>query len=229
MCKFEAPRNADVKRVLEKICEPNKSIPLASLCDTTSGFGGKSKEMSHTQLNRHQIKVIKGASIEPYKIKSFLWFDFCRENITGRTTDKTKLGAKPKVLLRKTGSSLIATYDETGVFPEQSLYFLFDFNNKADALIILAVMNSKIMNFYYNEVAITNKESIAQLKKTDLDKFPIPSALSKAQRERITKFVKHLLNKPSDRAARNAIDAILFEYYFLNEADKLAILGHESA
>jgi type I restriction-modification system DNA methylase subunit len=229
MCKFEAPRNAYVRSALEKICDPNKSVPLATLCDTTSGFGGKSKEMSDRQLNRRQIKVIKGASIEPYKVKSFLWFDFCRENITGRTTDTAKLGAKPKVLLRKTGDCLIAAYDETGIFPEQSLYFMFDFKSKDDVFIILAAMNSKVMNFYYNEVAITNKESIAQLKKTDLDKFPIPSMLTKPQREQLTKLVKCLLKNPSDRAARNEIDLIFFDYYSFANGGARAISEYEAA
>ena len=101
------------------------------------------------------------------------FFDFTKENITGRTTDKNKLGAKEKVLLRKTGFPIISTYDLSGVFPEQSLYFIFNNKTKNSLKYFTALINSDVFQFVYINKLVTNKDSTPQLKKTDLDKFPV--------------------------------------------------------
>ncbi|HYG58451.1 MAG TPA: N-6 DNA methylase, partial [Symbiobacteriaceae bacterium] len=100
--------------------------PLGDLCNTTSGFGGKSRLISPEQGSPAQIPVLKGESIGRYRTGRSFWFEFARENLTGRTLDPAKLGAVPKVLLRKTGDRIVATYDESGLYPEQSLYFLYN-------------------------------------------------------------------------------------------------------
>ena len=62
------------------------------------------------------------------------------KNITGRTTDPAKLGAVPKILIRKTGDKLLATYDDSGIFPEQSLHFLFNRRTDADPKYIFGLL-----------------------------------------------------------------------------------------
>lgn len=76
-------------------------------------------------------------------------------------------------MLRKTGSPIIATYDESGIYPEQSLYFIF--NNKTDNSLkyFTALINSNLFQFVYINKLVTNKDSTPQLKKIDLDKFPV--------------------------------------------------------
>lgn len=92
--------------------------------------------------------------------------------MTGRTTDIEKLGCPSKVLLRKTGKSIIAAYDDSGRYPEQSLYFTFG-EMSEDPFYILGLLNSRLMNFLYFHTAITNRDSIAQVKKVDLDALPV--------------------------------------------------------
>jgi hypothetical protein len=59
------------------------------------------------------------------------------------------------------------------VFREQSLYFLFDFDRSLSPLYLLGVLNSRLMDWYYKTACLTNKESIAQVKKVQLDQLPI--------------------------------------------------------
>jgi type I restriction-modification system DNA methylase subunit len=207
------------KGLVEKIVSESKSLRVENLCKTTSGFGGKSSQITQSQKTKKQIKVIKGASITNYKIIQNLWFDFCRANITGRTTDPKKLGAKPKVLLRKTGIDIIAAYDNTGIYPEQSLYFLYEFDESVDPLMVLGFFNSKVLNFYYQEVAVTNKNSVPQLKKTDLDMFPIPIGLSCEDHERIVELVKEQRRKGFKENLQAEIDEIFFSYYGLTQEE----------
>jgi hypothetical protein len=95
------------------------------------------------------------------------------QNITGRTTDVRKLGVREKLLIRKTGDHIVTTYDDSGVFPEQSLYFLYANRSDMSFKCLLGVLNSRLLNAYYRAKCLTNKKSIAQVKKVDLDQLPI--------------------------------------------------------
>ncbi len=160
-------------KVLNKIFANKKCKPLGEIAETTSGFGGKSTEITDTRKNQKQIEVIRGRSIQKYSSVTPYFFDFKKENITGRTTDRNKLGVKEKVLLRKTGFPIISSYDETGIYPEQSLYFIFNNQTNNSLKYFTALINSNLFQFVYINKLVTNKDSTPQLKKVDLDKFPI--------------------------------------------------------
>ena len=163
---FEYFEGTELRHLASRIIAVPAIRPLRTICKTTSGFGGKSELLSSVQITPSQIETFKGDSIGRYSLRSSYWFDFKQENITGRTTDKTKLGAIPKILLRKTGTKIVATYDDSGTFPEQSLYFLFANESGLDFKYILGLLNSRFMSLYYQTKTLTNKKSIAQSKKS---------------------------------------------------------------
>jgi len=161
---------------------------------TTSGCGAKSHFISDEKTNERQIQILKGESINKYVTLKKLWFNFEKRNLSGRTTNQEILGKKYKVLLRKTGIDLIAAFDDSGIFPEQSLYFIYtdEDKNKEDLIFLTGLLNSTLMNVYYRNFAITNRDATPQLKKVDLDKFPIiiPSEQIKTQ---INSIVSNLM------------------------------------
>src|SRR5690606_33702927 len=108
-CVFKSYESKAIMALVFKI--KNDSIELKTICSVTSGFGGKSELISSVKLNNRQIEILKGSSIDKYLRKEKLYFEFIDKNITGRTRDENKLSIKEKLLLRKTGSKLIATYD----------------------------------------------------------------------------------------------------------------------
>ena len=171
---------------------------LGNLCETTSGFGGKSNLITQKRISSSQIETIKGDSIGRYTLKKNYWFEFKKQNITGRTTNIAKLGAKPKLLLRKTGDRILATFDDSGIFPEQSLYFLFNHRSNLNFKYLLGILNSALVNFYFLNRLVTNKKSIAQLKKTHLDEIPIATInfsdpADKACHGQMVDFVEQML------------------------------------
>ena len=167
---FKPFENKLTKDLLTKLLF-NKT--LKDYFKSTSGFGGKSKLITENKISDNQIKILKGRSIDRYVIKKSLFFHFNDDNVTGRTRDKEKLGKKIKILIRKTGNTIIATFDNSGIFPEQSLYFIYDFKNEEEAKSILALFNSKLYSWIYIKCFVTNLDSTPQLKNVDLYKFPI--------------------------------------------------------
>jgi len=237
-CTFQYFTSPLTKQLIVQM-DNNPSVrTLDQLCDTTSGFGGKSQLIRTERRSQTQIEVLKGESIKRFAVTHSFWFDFNRENITGRTTDRQKLAASPKILLRKTGDSLIATIDETGRFPEQSLYFLFNFRPGVEPRYILGLLNSRLLNYYFQKQCLTNPESIAQVKKIDLDAMPIliPTRTSEADsrdHDEITHAVDVLLSHGTDpeinpeRLAlyERAIDDAAYRLYQLTDEQIQAVEG----
>ncbi|MDR3197700.1 MAG: N-6 DNA methylase [Planctomycetaceae bacterium] len=171
--RFSYEVNNNISSVLHKIFANPKCRPLGSIAETTSGVGAKSSAITKIQQNKNQIAIVRGRSISKYSQITPFFFEFKKENVTGRTVDRKKLGITNKVLLRKTGYPLFATYDESGIYPEQSLYFIFDLRNDHSLKYITALFNSKLFQFIYINRLVTNKNSTPQLKKIDLDQFPV--------------------------------------------------------
>jgi len=204
-CRFVYESSVKASKTLNKIYTNKKCKPLGEISETTSGFGGKSTEIFESRKKQNQIEVIRGRSIQKYSSVIPYYFEFIKANITGRTTDKSKLGVKEKVLLRKTGYPIIATYDESGIFPEQSLYFIFNNKTSNSLKYYTALINSKLFQFVYINSLVTNKDSTPQLKKVDLDKFPVivcdlKNKDEKLKHDEIVKLVDQLLKLNKEKS-----------------------------
>ena len=94
-------------------------------------------------------------------------------------------------MLRKTGSDIIASFDDSGIYPEQSLYFIYGVDKKK-LHFLLALLNSRLINTYYKNFAITNRSSTPQLKNIHLNKFPVIEG-SFTQRKIITNLSEKMV------------------------------------
>jgi hypothetical protein len=153
----------------------------------------------------------------------------------GGTQDFNKLSIKEKVFIRKTGSSIISVYDDTGIIPEQSLYFIYsDENNPDDLLVLSSILNSKIIDCYFKNFGITNRDSTPQLKKTDLDKFPIifpkENTLLKLTKEIYYLMKKdqrdNLINKEIEKL-NFQINKVIVSLYGLNKDEEYLLIDQK--
>jgi SAM-dependent methyltransferase len=209
--EFTRPQDPMIGLLIEKMESAGGPL-LGDICDCASGFGGRSSLNHETRTSDSQIPILRGRSINRYAVERTYWFDFRKENLTGRTVDRRKLGASPKILIRKTGDRLIATYDESGMYPEQSLYFLYNNQSRLDFRFVLGVLNSKLMSLYYQAKCLTNAQTIAHVKKVDLERIPMPGA-SKAQHDRMVRLVEKRL--AGDQSVEQEIDSLVYELYGL--------------
>nr|WP_307906420.1 TaqI-like C-terminal specificity domain-containing protein [Clostridium botulinum] len=116
----------------------------------------------------------------------------------GGTKDLKKLKYRGKILVRKTGNEIIAAYDAEGIIIEQSLYGIINLKESFSYKYILGILNSQLINWYYKNYLVTNKESTPQLKKYRLNKIPIKNCNRNVQGEieiLVDKVVRTLKNK----------------------------------
>jgi len=247
---FEYFEDQRTMEFIQSVASSGRIKILERICDSTSGYGGKSHLIHTARQNNREIPTLKGDSIGRYQLRKRYWFDFRRENITGRTTDASKLGVVPKILIRKTGDRIIATADDSGIFPEQSLYFLFNNRSGLNLHYLLGLLNSRLLTSYYRAKCITNKKSIAQVKKIDLDQLPIRTIdftdrADKARHDRMVELVEQMLALHKQLAtAKTAhaktnlqrqidatdaqIDKLVYELYGLTE-DEIKIVEEAGA
>ena len=82
---------------------------------------------------------------------------------------------RDKILIRKTGNSIVATLDKDKYYYEQSLFsFGLNNDNKSNLETILGILNSKVADFLLKQNAFSKKDTFPQIRLHWLKEFPIP-------------------------------------------------------
>ncbi len=227
-CEFRRPEDPHIERIVRQM--ESAPLRLRDICEITSGFGGRSDLITETRASDAQIPIVRGSGIERYAVRKTCWFDFRPENLTGRTSRRDRLGASPKILIRKTGTSLIATYDDSGAYPEQSLYFLFNNRTDLDWRFILGILNSRLMGVYYRARCLTNPRTIAHAKLADLERLPFPAPVGGVSRRRYgidnhDRLVLLVQQAMDGEPPQDEIDSLACELFGVQMQDLRAIIG----
>ncbi len=231
----------ELLHIPEQVAELFEPVFLSPNCHfleeyflTGVGFIARAGTIHTTRESPSEIKIVKGEDITPFQIIKAHWFDFLKENLVGGTQDQKKLNHAPKLLLRKTGESLICCYDSLGIKPEQSLYFLYPRNNDQElCFFLLGVLSSTVIDCYYRYYSTTNRESMPQLKKMDLDRFPLILRSKFISEIARWAFFRHSLESILEVEegmkdfVNRVLDTLMFQNYFIPQDKQLLnILNH---
>ncbi|MGB0431454.1 MAG: TaqI-like C-terminal specificity domain-containing protein, partial [Bacteroidia bacterium] len=130
-----------------------------------------------------------------------------------------------KIVIRQTGSSLIATLDNNQFIVRDNLYTITSKSEDYSEYLILAALNSKLLNWYYQNI-INNEigEALAQVKRGHLAQLPVAKINSFLVNEIIenTKLVLSELEVNSKRNVQeklDKIDQLVYQLYGLTEEE----------
>jgi hypothetical protein len=149
-------------------------IALEELGDFYQGVctGNNKKWITVDSRNPLSVMVLRGKDIHRYSTNwngEFLIFD--KEKMWSNTNEDL-LEAKPKILLRQTSDSIVASVDYEGLYLIDSLY-LFRPETNWDIGYLLAVLNSSLMNMLYRFYSPEENRTFAQVKVVNLKPLPI--------------------------------------------------------
>ncbi|MEM1724846.1 MAG: TaqI-like C-terminal specificity domain-containing protein, partial [Thermoplasmata archaeon] len=223
------------KHFVEKIEKNN--ITLSSVVSFASGLigkEGKSKIISKKKLGENWLPgLVSGDEINKYLINyagNFILFDI----------KKLKSGFKeanyfePKLFLRQTGDSLIAAYDTHNLLCLNNLHVVNLKDKKYDLRYILALLNSKLLNYYYRVISLEFGRTLAQIDIDTVELLPIPplSPQNEPIVEELVSLVsqilshtqsKNYLSDPQKQAEvkelEKEIDRLVYKLYGLTEAE----------
>jgi hypothetical protein len=130
-----------------------------------------------------------------------------------------------KIVIRQTGSSLIATIDDRQFVVRDNLYTIISTNKEYSEHLILACLNSKLLNWYYQNI-VNNEvgEALAQVKRGHLEILPMPK-YNKTVFAAVERLIQQILDrKKADNSAdtadlENQIDQLGYQLYELTEEE----------
>lgn len=130
-----------------------KSINLGEIYHGFNGINPgniRDKVVVDNKIDNKYKKVIDGKHIKRYSIKwggDWILYD---KKILERSRDESIFLKNPKIMLQKIGVSLVAGLDSKQLYALINTTILLNKNSKYDPRFILALLNSKLINYYYN-------------------------------------------------------------------------------
>lgn len=236
------------KKLILKLDE--KSVQLGKLLSVYNGIATfKNKAgIQDKKINEFSKPLIMGKDIERY---NFTWsgkyIQYVREELQ-RPRDENIFLSKEKLIMQRIGGILITAYDENQFYTFNSVNNLIpNPNNEYDLKYFLAILNSKLLRFYYISKFTNNSNLTVNISKTFLDELPIKmidmdNEIQKNIYERIinnSKFIVDSLraistsSTPQEKqnlqrqidAADKQIDKLVYELYGLTEEEIKIVEG----
>jgi adenine-specific DNA-methyltransferase len=136
--------------------------------------------------------------------------------------------AKEKVVVRQTGDCIIATLDEKQFVCMKNMHVINTMDTDYNLKYILALLNSKVLDFYYQFLNPEKGEALAEVKKENVAKLPIKPLSLALQQPFIAKVeaiisLKAIGENTAD--LENEIDAMVYALYDLTAAEVAVVEG----
>ncbi len=138
--------------------------------------------------------------------------------------------APEKIVIRQTGDSLIATLDRKQFVCMNNMHTIVQRDGNYDLRFILGLLNSRLLNYYFQWLNPEKGEALAEVKKEHVEKLAIKRA-SENQRERVVALVTRILAaKAADPSADTStvereIDEIVYRLYGLTKEEIAIVEG----
>lgn len=185
---------------------------------------GKSKLKESTG-----IPCLIGSDIQRYETKFQNTFIESEENEYLRLIEI--FSKDDIILLRRVSKDLVATIPNQKFAFNKNLYGLYLFDKEYSLNFLLALLNSKALNFYYKNRFSTKKEDVFPEIQTYLfEQLPIPQ-ISKEEQRPFEEFVEQILTKKergeNTDAEERRIDEMVYSLYHLTPDEINHIEGKE--
>lgn len=150
--------------------------------------------------------------------------------------------AKEKILFRRVGDRLIATYDDNQFYALNTLVIItLDEKIEISIKYVLGLLNSALLNYYYKTYLKSNKKVFSEIQARQISQLPVCSinfnkSVDKARHDRVVLLVERILElhkkmpavktdhektriKRQIEATDKEIDGLVYKLYDLTEAE----------
>lgn len=176
---------------------------------------GIKKFLFDKKYDDNHKKYLQGKHIKNYEIKdNHIYINFLKDELHSNN-DESVYQQKEKILVRKTGNKLIAVLDKNQFFTDQSIYNLYPKEKEVNLNHITALLNSKLLDFFFNKKMITNADVFPYIKGIHLKRLPIKLD-NKFIVSKISKLVDEIIEDQSILNKNiSLIDNLIYKLYDL--------------
>ena len=172
----------------------SNSNPLKDFLEIKNGMKVRKELFGNKKIDSRYKKFLQGGDVKPYSVEySNKWVCYDKKLETKYSNqafrDEEIFLAKSKILVRQVlgKKRIYASLDTTSYYCDQSLYLLLPKNNSLDLKILLGILNSKLMFYFFGKTSSDRKETFPKIKGVQVGEFPI-------SKNKIDKkeFIKHI-------------------------------------
>lgn len=186
-------------------------------------YSGQKREdiFANSQLDDSYKKILDGRDILKWKInwqekKENRYIKYSKD--LHRARDERLFLAKEKLVMPRRATQIVCSYDDKQFYLLNTAYILLLKNDEYELKYIQAILNSKLIDFYYKNVY-----SGWQITIPALDCLPIKKENINEQKK-LSLLVDRIKEKNESgaelTATENEIDEIIYDLYGLNEQEK---------
>lgn len=217
----------DKLSIIDKI-QNAKHVLFGEIVDVTRGIEcGKSDDC--ITLTPNKYKLVRGQDCIKYSIipqDLFCLYD-------AKDISKFKplsLYFDTKLLIRRVANELISTVDSDNYLCLNTIYCGKIIDNHYEYSYVCALLNSKLMNYWFRNVFVLTDKLFPYIRKSQLDFIPIAKALPEKQQPIVDVVDKMLAAKKNNSLANTSdleakIDKLVYELYELTEEEIAVIEG----
>jgi len=161
------------KELIDKITK--NTNPLSKYCSAYFGIQtwDRKKYVTTSKLNENYQPIIDGGNIDRYTLKPAKEYVlFIPEAIKSGGNEKIYL--QDRLCTRQIGNYPLVTFVEGGTFALNTIYNIYKTNETTNLTFILGIINSKVINYYWQKTNYDEKKTFPKIKKEAILNIPIP-------------------------------------------------------
>lgn len=184
--------------------------------------------VSKSKINSDYEPVIDGLNVKPYYLSPHTeYVNFIPSAI--KSGGNPAVYAYDRIVVRQIGLYPEGTICPAGVYTLNTIYNIYLWNNNVSLFYILALINSKLIHYYWTLRNSDSKKTFPKIKKKPLDSIPIASRYQDNMVKRIEYLVSRILvikqeNPLSDTTIdEQEIDLLVYKLYDLTYDEVLIV------
>ncbi|WP_310555088.1 Eco57I restriction-modification methylase domain-containing protein [Flavobacterium sp.] len=151
-----------------------------------------SKWLSETKQSEFHIPILLGRDVNKYQYNhSGTYLNFIKKEMKSNANENMYL--QPKILMRRTGATIIATIETEMYFALKNLYLIIP-KNTNEIYSMIAQINSRLMSYYHKTKSSDENKAFAQFKGIYIEGFPYV----KSESSEFKILVNDILNRTND-------------------------------
>jgi len=233
--QFDLNHSDSKSLLLNKIT--NNTIQLGEISETRDGIiQSKIPDVLFLKekINTDCKKILFGKNINKYKLEfADNWVNYNHKKMMeielsrnggGLRLRKPEIFERNKILTRQTSDCIIGCIDNENYYYANTIHGTTITNHKFDIKFILAILNSKVINYYYRATTSEGGKVFAQIKIELLRMIPIKYTLKQDTFIKRVQIIEDYVKKGIDYTEiENELDILIYKLYELTYDEVLIV------
>jgi type I restriction-modification system DNA methylase subunit len=243
---FQLYARNETRGILDKVMSRGK--PLGQLVKFLYGFktADDTKFIHKTKQFKESRWFIRSAAIQRYFYtppEEYVWYvpDIMIKNASTARPGEAARFESEKVMVARMGKSLVATYDQGGLYVKDAM-FLLPKDQRHNLKYLLGLVNSRLLNYFYREFFVTIDILKNALLSLPIRTIDFTDSADQARHDKIVRLVEAMLKAKQELAVAKTdkdktyyknkcvsldrqIDLIVYDLYGLTEDEIKLVEG----